>query len=203
MSQEVARYWQHPGLPGVDLLRARFVRQRYSRHAHETYVIALIDRGVEEFDHKGTTLRAGPGEIILVNPDTVHTGHAGIPGGWAYRVLYPAVEVVAAAAAELAEPAAPAVGAVSPAAGGTPFFPDPVVDDPVSRRLLAEAHLAAETSDSLTASSFLYTAVAALLTRHAAGARGPQGRRQALIYPERHGRSWTSSSPNRLALPLI
>ncbi|HKB29229.1 MAG TPA: AraC family transcriptional regulator, partial [Streptosporangiaceae bacterium] len=69
--------------------------------------------------------------------------------------------------------------------GGTPFFPDPVVDDPVSRRLLAEAHLAAETSDSLTASSFLYTAVAALLARHAAGARGPEGRRQALVYPER------------------
>ncbi len=178
MSQELARYWQHPGLPGVDLLRARFVRQRYSRHAHETYVIALIDRGVEEFDHQGTTLRAGPGEIILVNPDTVHTGHAGTPDGWAYRVLYPDVEVVAGAAAELAAPEYPTTR-------GSPFFPDPVVDDPVSRRLLATAHLAAETSDALAASSLLHAAVAALLTRHAARGRGPDGRRSAFTYPER------------------
>ncbi len=155
MSREVARYWQHPGLPGVDLLRARFVRQRYSRHTHETYVIALIDRGVEEFDHQGATLRAGPGEIILVNPDTVHTGHAGVPEGWAYRVLYPAAEVVASAATELGT------------RRGTPFFPQPVVSDPVSRRVLAAAHRAAEGSDQLAASSLLYGAVAALLRRHA------------------------------------
>jgi AraC-like DNA-binding protein len=178
MSQELARYWQHPGLPGVDLLRARFVRQRYSRHTHETYVIALIDRGVEEFDHAGSTFRAGPGEIILVNPDTVHTGHAGTPDGWAYRVLYPAVEVVAGAAAELAGPA-------FRASSGTPFFPDTVVGDPVSRRLLALAHQAAETSDALAASSLLHEAVAALLARHGAGARGPEGRRPGFAYPER------------------
>ncbi len=173
MSQDVARYWQHPGLPGVDLLRARFVRQRYSRHAHETFVIALIDRGVEEFDHQGTTMRAGPGEIILVNPDTVHTGYAGIPGGWAYRVLYPAAEVVAGAAAELA------------GGRGAPFFPETVINDPVSRRALAAAHQAAETSDQLAASSLLHHAVAALVTRHAAAARGPEGRRWTLTYPER------------------
>ncbi len=173
MSQDVARYWQHPGLPGVDLLRARFVRQRYSRHAHETYVIALIDRGVEEFDHQGTTMRAGPGEIILVNPDTVHTGYAGIPGGWAYRVLYPAAEVVAGAAAELA------------GGRGAPFFPETVISDPVCRRALAAAHRAAENSDQLAASSLLHHAVAALVLRHAAAARGPEGRRWTFHYPER------------------
>ncbi len=173
MSQDVARYWQHPGLPGVDLLRARFVRQRYSKHAHETYVIALIDRGVEEFDHQGSTMRAGPGEIILVNPDTVHTGYAGIPGGWAYRVLYPAVQVVAGAAAELG------------GGRGAPAFQQTVIDDPVSRRLLAAAHRAAETSDPLAASSLLHSAVAALVTRHAAAVRGPEGRRSAFTYPER------------------
>lgn len=156
MSRESARYWQHPGLPGVDLLRARFVRQRYSRHAHETYVIALIDSGVEEFDHQGTTLRAGPGEVILVNPDTVHTGHAGIPEGWTYRVLYPAVDVVAGAAAELTTGRA------------APCFPETVVDDPVCRRLLGAAHRGAEGGDRLAASSLLHGAVAALLQRHAA-----------------------------------
>jgi AraC-like DNA-binding protein len=158
MSRELARYWQHPGLPGVDLLRARFVKQRYSKHTHETYVIALIDSGVEEFDHQGTTLRAGPGEVILVNPDTVHTGHAGIPQGWTYRVLYPAADVVAAASAELTARAVPSL----------PYFPDTVVGDPVTSRLVGEAHRAAEGGDRLAASSLLHKAVAVLLQRHAA-----------------------------------
>lgn len=35
MATEVARYWQHGAVDGVDLLRARFVTHRYGRHAHE------------------------------------------------------------------------------------------------------------------------------------------------------------------------
>jgi predicted component of type VI protein secretion system len=49
MTEEVADYRQHPTQPGVDLLNARFVTHRYSRHAHATYTLALIEPGVEEF----------------------------------------------------------------------------------------------------------------------------------------------------------
>ena len=45
--QESARYWQHPELPGVDLLRARYIRKTFVRHTHETYVIAALAEGVE------------------------------------------------------------------------------------------------------------------------------------------------------------
>src|SRR5262245_51708138 len=99
MSDEVAHYWRHPGLPGVDLLRARFITHRFGRHAHEGYTIGLIESGVEEFDMPGTVERAGPGALALVNPEVVHTGQPGTPGGWAYRVTYPAVDVVADIAA--------------------------------------------------------------------------------------------------------
>ncbi len=50
MAAETARYWRHAGVQGVDLLRARFVTHRYSRHAHETYTFALIEAGIEEFE---------------------------------------------------------------------------------------------------------------------------------------------------------
>ena len=76
MAGEVARYWQHAGVPGVDLLRARYVTHRYSRHAHETFTFALIEAGIEEFNYGGSLLRAGPGGVALLNPDMVHTGHA-------------------------------------------------------------------------------------------------------------------------------
>jgi AraC-like DNA-binding protein len=45
MAAENARYWQHAAVPGVDLLRARFVTHRYSRHAHETFTLGLIEAG--------------------------------------------------------------------------------------------------------------------------------------------------------------
>jgi AraC-like DNA-binding protein len=156
MIGEVAHYRRHPTEPGVDLLSARFVTHRYSRHAHATYTIGLIESGVEEFEHAGSLLRAAPGQVLLLNPEVVHTGHAGVPEGWRYRVIYPAVEVVRDVAAELG------------ASGGTPFFPDTVVGDPAAVRLLRSLHASAERGDALASSSALRTALAAILRRHSA-----------------------------------
>jgi AraC-like DNA-binding protein len=152
---ETARYWQHAAVPGVDLLRARYVTHRYARHAHETYTLGLIEDGVEEFHHGGTLLRAGRGTVALLNPEVVHTGQAGVPEGWSYRVLYPAVSVVQEVSAELG------------AGRGTPHFPRTVVDDARSAGLVRAAHLAAEHGDMLASSSLLHAALTGLLRGHA------------------------------------
>jgi len=154
--REVARYWQHGAVEGVDLLRARYVTHRYGRHAHETYTFGLIEAGIEEFDYGSNVFRAGPGAVALLDPDVVHTGHAATPSGWRYRVLYPQVSVVTEVASELGWPA------------GTPRFPQTVVDDPGSAGLLRAAHRAAEHGDQLTSSSLLAAALAGLLRAHAA-----------------------------------
>jgi AraC-like DNA-binding protein len=161
MSREVANYRRHPTVGGVDLLNARFITHRYSRHAHATYTIGLIESGVEEFDHAGSLLRAATGQVAILNPEVVHTGRAGVPEGWRYRVLYPAVDVVRDVAAELGAP------------NGTPFFPSTVVDDPAAARLLRSVHASAARGDALASSSALRTALAAVLRRHAA--RMPAG----------------------------
>jgi AraC-like DNA-binding protein len=157
---EVARYWRHAAVPGVDLLRARYLTHRYARHAHEGYTLALIEDGVEEFRYGGQLLRAGRGAVALLNPEVVHTGQAGVPGGWSYRVLYPQVRVVQQVSGELA------------AARGTPYFPQTVVDHPPSARLVRAAHLAAEHGDPLASSSLLHSALTVLLREHAR-ASGP------------------------------
>jgi AraC-like DNA-binding protein len=157
MAAEVARYWQHAAVAGVDLLRARFVTHRYGRHAHETYTFGLIEQGVEEFDYGGSLLRAGPGAVALLDPEVVHTGQAGVPAGWTYRVLYPEVRVVTEVAAELGWQA------------GTPRFPQTVVYDPRSAALLRSAHQAAEHGDKLASSSLLTRALAGLLVAHSDG----------------------------------
>jgi len=163
MAGEVARYWRHAGVPGVDLLRARYVTHRYTRHAHETFTFALIEEGIEEFSYGGTLLRAGPGGVALLNPDMVHTGQAGTPAGWAYRVLYPDPGLVGGVAADLGWQR------------GTPSFPQTVVYDAGSARLLRAAHVAAEHGDALASASLLRAALAGLLRAHAR----PGGRARA------------------------
>jgi AraC-like DNA-binding protein len=163
MAAETARYWQHAAVPGVDLLRARFVTHRYNRHAHETFTLGLVEAGVEEFEYGGSLQRAGRGAVALLNPEVVHTGQAAGPDGWTYRVLYPAVDVVTGVAAEMGWPRA------------MPLFPQTVVYDERSAQLLLAAHVAAERGDRLASSSLLRAGLAGLLLAHARLARPPAG----------------------------
>jgi AraC-like DNA-binding protein len=169
MAAEVARYWRHGAVDGVDLLRARFLTHRYGRHSHETYTFGLIEAGVEEFEYGGSLLRASAGAVALLDPDVVHTGQAATPAGWSYRVLYPQVSVVTDVAAELGWPA------------GTPRFPQTVLDDPATAVLLRTAHQAAEHGDQLASSTLLHGTLAGLLLAHAAGgpAAAPRPARRA------------------------
>jgi len=157
MAAEVARYWRHTAVDGVDLLRARYVTHRYGRHAHETYTFGIIEAGVEEFEYLGSMFRASVGAVALLDPDTVHTGQAGTPAGWAYRVMYPQVSVVTDVAAELGWPA------------GTPHFPQTVLYDPATVALVCSAHRAAEQADGLASATLLRLALAGILRAHAAG----------------------------------
>ncbi len=151
---ESARHWRYPQLPGVDLLRARYIHKTFVQHTHETFVIAAITEGVEEFHHRGTVERTGPGGLALINPETPHTGRAGVPEGWSYSVLYPDADVVAAIAAEITS------------LRGTAGFGAAVVDDPRTARLVTEVHRAAEEGNALAADSLLRVAVARLLRDH-------------------------------------
>ncbi|MBA4866874.1 AraC family transcriptional regulator [Streptomyces sp. PSKA54] len=148
---ERARHWQYEELPGVDLLRARYIRKTFVRHTHENFVIAAISDGVEVFHHGGADQYAGPGALALVNPDTPHTGRAGVPEGWRYGAVYPAPDLVAAIAAE------------TTTIRGTPGFVEPVLDDPYAVRLVHEVLRAAEEGNALAADTLLRVAVTRLL----------------------------------------
>jgi AraC-like DNA-binding protein len=165
-SNESARHWRHPAVAGVDLLHARFVEHVFTRHTHDGYVIGVVERGVESFAYRGALHHAPAGSLVLVNPDEVHDGFAGIPAGWIYRTSYPSVPVLTEIAAELGRPS------------GTPSFPDAVVDDPVTAAAFLAAHRAAERADDLTTSTLLRVAYASALRRHAdlhADPVGPAG----------------------------
>lgn len=150
---EHARYWRFSGLPDTEMLTARFVTTNFTRHTHPTYTFGVITGGIEEYAHPGGTSRVGPGGLAVVGPDEVHTGHAGVPEGWTYRVFYPRPEVVVGIARELG-------------LRGTPAFSESGIDAPEASRLLHAAHLAAERGDRLGASSLMRGGIAALLRSH-------------------------------------
>jgi AraC-like DNA-binding protein len=148
---ERARHWQYAELPGVDLLRARYIHKTFVRHTHENFVIAAIADGVEVFHHGGGDQYAGPGSLALVNPDTPHTGRAGVPEGWRYGAVYPSPDLVAEIAAE------------TTALRGTPGFTSPVLDDPYAAGLVHQVLRAVDEGNALAADTLLRVAVTRLL----------------------------------------
>jgi hypothetical protein len=72
----------------VDVLQARYYGRAFSPHWHEEYAIGLITGGVEQFEYRGATHRAGPGEIVLMDAGEIHTGESWDERGFAFRMLY-------------------------------------------------------------------------------------------------------------------
>ncbi|MFF2135362.1 AraC family transcriptional regulator [Streptomyces sp. NPDC058193] len=153
-TQEWARHWQHAELPDLDLLRARYVRHTFPRHSHEGYVFATVTSGVEDVGLPAGTVHAGPGTVLMINPEVPHTARAGVPEGWAYATLYPSSQVINDIAAELMN------------TRGTVGFAETGVTDPRAARLITEVHRAAEEGNALAADSVLRLLVAQLIDRH-------------------------------------
>ncbi|MEV0965541.1 AraC family transcriptional regulator [Streptomyces sp. NPDC049910] len=151
---EWARYWQHERLPGIDLLRARYVRHTFPRHSHEGYVFGTITHGLEDVGLPGGVVHAGPGTVVMINPEVPHTARAGIAEGWVYSTLYPSSRVVAEIAAE------------TTTIRGTAGFAETAVADPQAALMIREVHRAAEEGNALAADSVLRIMVARLLRNH-------------------------------------
>ncbi|WP_299617103.1 AraC family transcriptional regulator [Pelagibius sp.] len=86
---------------GIELVEARFSRQRYAPHRHDRYMICRTDAGVQGFTYRGVQEWSLHGEIVVLHPDELHDGHAGTEAGYAYQGAYVEPALVAEAAVEL------------------------------------------------------------------------------------------------------
>ncbi|GAA2330890.1 AraC family transcriptional regulator [Streptomyces kunmingensis] len=151
---EWARHWQYERLPGLDLLRARYLRHTFPRHSHDGYVLGAVSRGVEEVGMPDDTVHARPGTVVMINPEVAHTARAAGPDGWSYSTLYPSARVVGEIAAE------------TTTIRGTVSFGETIVTDPQAAHLVREVHRAAEQGNALAADSLLRIVLARLLRDH-------------------------------------
>jgi len=149
------RYWRHPAVSGVDLIRAHYVNHGFGRHSHDTFAFGVATTGVEELWLDGEVHRVLPGGLVMINPGVVHTGRPAVEAGWAYRAFYPDVEVVAEVAGT-----------------ASPWFTEQVVYDADAAAVVVAAHRAAESADRLAASSLLGQALSRLLRTYG-GTRVP------------------------------
>lgn len=166
---EVVRLWRP--LPGLECLSASFTSHRYAPHRHDTFVIGVNLSGVEVFDARGARHLAGPGQMMVLNPDELHDGRA-LDEHYRYRAFYPSIEIMRAVAADM--------GGDPSATVAEPVFDALAFDDAtLSARLLRLHGLLEAGTDALALDEALTATFAQLIERHAAtGLRSPGAGRE-------------------------
>jgi len=155
--QEHTRFWREPALSNLELLRATYITHAFAPHTHDGYAIGVIESGAEQFKYRRSVHVAPRGSIVVINPGEMHTGEAATEQGWTYRMLYPDVSLLQRAASEVAGKQR-----------DIPFFPSPVVDDPMLATQLLQLHATLESSPfALERDSRFLWVLAQLIVRHA------------------------------------
>ena len=156
-SQEWVNVWHDAALDGLELHHATYITHTFARHAHDYYVIGLIEAGVQSFAYRGARRVTPAGDVFVIHPGEAHTGEAVSAGGYTYRTLYPPVPLLQRAYSDIA--------------GGeqsVPFFPTPVIHDVEVARCLRDLHLALTAGVTpLEREARFLQACALLITRYA------------------------------------
>jgi AraC-like DNA-binding protein len=154
--REWSRYYRIGEVDSVEALHARFVTHRYSRHAHDYFVVGVVETGAQSYSYRGSRHVTPAGQIFLVNPDESHTGEAATIEGYLYRSLYFRRSFLARASEDIGTRAQ------------ILFLKGAVLHDPHLASLLLRFHKClAERVSRLEQESVLLETLACLVTQHA------------------------------------
>jgi AraC-like DNA-binding protein len=158
---EGTAFWRSSLVSGVNFFKASFTASHvFSRHTHDEYSIAVIERGAPKVTCRGAAHLATPGSFLLINPDEPHEGRSA--GGRAYRMMY----VEPSALGRLLDQ-----DSVGLRSNRFPLFRSPIIED---RRLAAEyltlhRALESESLGALEAESRMLAFLTALVGHYADG----------------------------------
>jgi AraC-like DNA-binding protein/quercetin dioxygenase-like cupin family protein len=154
-------FWRSSLVSGVNFFKANFTAAHvFSRHTHDEYSIAVIERGAPKVTCRGAAHSATPGSFLLINPDEPHEGRS--TGSRAYRMMY----IEPSALGRLLDQ-----DSIGLRSTRFPLFRSPIIED---RRLAADyltLHRALENQSlgALEAESRMLAFLTALIGRHADG----------------------------------
>jgi AraC-like DNA-binding protein len=132
--QEQAKFWYVPTLDRLELLQATCFTRELPRHTHETYAIGIIEQGIAKFDHQGIGWTASSGDVVVINPDEVHTCAAANEKGHTHRMLYPSIAIVQSMMSSIGERET------------IPWFKAPIVSDRRLAKTIHQLHITLATS---------------------------------------------------------
>ena len=139
----------------VELLRARYTRQRFAPHAHDEYVIGVVETGAARTAFRGGEDIHAVGAVITFAPGEVHTGAPATEEGWSYRMLYPSESLLRFVALE-------ATGR-----NFAPTFAGSYVVDPCLAERVRAAHVVLESdADGMRKECVLLESLGELVLRH-------------------------------------
>jgi AraC-like DNA-binding protein len=148
--------WCVPEFHGLEFLKATYMTHVFPRHWNETYVIQVVERGVNELYCRGATHVAPAGSLVLINPHEIHTGCSIGKVPLRYRTFYPAPELLAEVASQLVDRNVE-----------IPFFPSPIVSDARLASMIQNTHRACEAGvDPLVSQTLVLEAFSLLIMRH-------------------------------------
>ncbi|MDF1748801.1 MAG: AraC family transcriptional regulator [Alphaproteobacteria bacterium] len=159
--QDQVNFWRDPRWDDLECLHATFVNHSYAPHTHDTYVMGVIEQGVECYRLKGINRRAVAGDVCVVNPGELHDGRPG-DNGYRYRMFYPSVSLISGISEQVTE-----------RPGGEVHFNNALFRDDEVGRLLAGAHRALQTSPQTLERDSALTEAATLLVKRYGELRGP------------------------------
>lgn len=161
MSQRIDQgiSWTLLAFHNLRFMRALFVQHAFMPHAHDYFVLGIIERGVQSFTHERQRHITTPNHLIVINPGEMHTGEAVIADGFQYRAFYPTQELMRSVAR-----------AFTPDADDLPRFGGSVRHDPQLFRMFQRLHQQSETVDvSMALEEDLNRFLVTLVRRHAIG----------------------------------
>jgi AraC-like DNA-binding protein len=177
-SQEWVNVWHDAVLDGLELHHATYITHTFARHAHDYYVIGVIEAGVQSFAYRGTREVTPTGDVFVIHPGEAHTGEAVSPEGYTYRTLYPSVSLLQRAYSDIAG-----------CEQSVPFFPIPVIHDGEVARCLRDLHLALTASVPPLEREARFLQACALLIGRYAEIRPPEpaiGQERSAVQQVRH-----------------
>ena len=146
----------------LELLRARYTRQRFAPHAHDEYVFGVVENGAARTVFRGGEDIHAVGAVITFAPGEVHTGAPATDEGWSYRMLYPSESLVRFVARE-------ATGR-----DFAPAFNQSFVHDPLLSNRIHSAHATLEgNADRLQKEEALLETIGELIIRHGSSSDQP------------------------------
>lgn len=158
--KESAKFWHASDIGDLELLKATYILHTFSRHTHPGFVVGMIERGVEVFYYRGRIHAALPGDVVVINPDEVHTGYSGAAGGWTYRMLYPSIATIKQVA-----------DSINNGPAEMPYFKEAVIKDRPLAMMIKQLHRVLETSASvLERQTAFYQVMGQLILKHAGNA---------------------------------